>query len=109
MFFVVVVSHHFQQLLGSQDVLLHLVCILLHAGDDLGQLTDLSPVWRHADVTLTAEPCTLLGPDWTRAQFEEQKQDISDLHHANYDQLAFSIKSRSASVHCLSVHGVKLP
>lgn len=36
-------SYHFEQLLRLQDVLLHLVRIRLHAGDEHGQVVGLSP------------------------------------------------------------------
>lgn len=36
-------SHHSQQLLRPEDVFLHLVGILLHLGDQQGQVAGLAP------------------------------------------------------------------
>lgn len=40
-------SYQFEQLFGLQDVLLHLVCIGLHAGDQQSQVIGLSSGWKH--------------------------------------------------------------
>lgn len=49
-------SYQFEQLFGLQDVLLHLVCIGLHAGDQQSQVIGLGSGWKHksqsAQVTL---------------------------------------------------------